>query len=68
MHEPLKDEFFWRIVMPFTDWTIWEGMVPQALAKPVAALVIWLIFLLAYYAWYRVEARLNKHRSPSDET
>lgn len=67
MHEPFRDEFFWRIVIPGTDYTVWEGMISNTLSQAIAALLLWAICCFAMFAWYRIEKWTKTDRSKSHE-
>jgi hypothetical protein len=54
MHEPLQNEFFWRVTIPGTDYTIWEGMMTRTMGNLLAALFLCGVCCLAMFAWYRV--------------
>jgi hypothetical protein len=68
MHEPFRNEFFWRIPVPFTDWTIWEGMIDKTLANLVAANLMLAVIIFAVFTWHHVSNRIDGERRKINET
>ncbi len=60
-------DIYWRIIVPGTDWTIYEGMVDPIDAKFFIAFTVVGILWLGMFAWHRVENWIHSDRSKSRE-
>jgi hypothetical protein len=68
MHQPLQNEFFWRIPVPFTEWTIWEGMIDKTTANLLAANLMLAVVIVAVFTWHCVSNRIEADRRKFNET